>query len=112
MIKVYVAGPITLGVRADNIKSAIDATNRLMDAGFAVFCPHLSHYLDLERPRTHAEWLAHDMEWLPLCDCLLRLPGESKGADQEVEAARQDGMPVFCSIPELMRHYGAPQRRM
>lgn len=36
------------------------------------------------------------------CDAVLRLPGESKGADQDVAIARERGLPVYYSIEELV----------
>jgi hypothetical protein len=36
------------------------------------------------------------------CDAVLRLPGESKGADQDVAIARERGLPVYHSIEELV----------
>ena len=38
---------------------------------------------------------------LQCCDAVLRIEGESKGADQDVRIARQRGLPVFHSISEL-----------
>ena len=35
------------------------------------------------------------------CDAVLRLPGESRGADQDVEIARGRGIPVFTSLEEI-----------
>ena len=35
------------------------------------------------------------------CDAVLRLPGESKGADQDVAIARDRGLPVYYSVDEL-----------
>ena len=34
---------------------------------------------------------------LTRCDAVLRIPGESKGADQGVRIARERGLPVFRS---------------
>jgi hypothetical protein len=31
----------------------------------------------------------------------LRIPGESKGADQDVRMARERGLPVFRSVEEI-----------
>jgi hypothetical protein len=36
------------------------------------------------------------------CDAVLRLPGESKGADQDVAIARDRGLPVYYSIEEFV----------
>jgi hypothetical protein len=39
------------------------------------------------------------------CDAVLRLPGESAGADQDVAIARQRGLPVYTRVEDLP---GAP----
>ena len=35
------------------------------------------------------------------CDAVLRLPGESTGADQDVAIARRRGIPVYHQIEEI-----------
>ena len=35
------------------------------------------------------------------CDAVLRLPGASKGADQDVAIARERGLPVYHSLEEI-----------
>ena len=35
------------------------------------------------------------------CDAVLRLPGESRGADQDVAIARERGIPVYFSLEEI-----------
>lgn len=35
------------------------------------------------------------------CDAVLRLPGESSGADKDVEIAQQLGLPVYRSLDEV-----------
>ena len=35
------------------------------------------------------------------CDGVLRLPGESKGADQDVAIARERGIPVYTALAEV-----------
>jgi hypothetical protein len=37
------------------------------------------------------------------CDGVLRLPGESRGADQDVAIARERGIPVWFSLDEVPR---------
>ena len=41
------------------------------------------------------------------CDGVLRLPGESRGADQDVAIARERGLPVWYSIEEIPAAVGA-----
>ena len=38
---------------------------------------------------------------LERCDAVLRIPGESKGADQDVAIARERGLPVFFTLEEV-----------
>ena len=38
---------------------------------------------------------------LTRCDAVLRIPGQSKGADQDVRIARERGLPVFHSVEEI-----------
>jgi hypothetical protein len=40
------------------------------------------------------------------CDAVLRLPGESRGADQDVAIARERGLPVYRSIREVPGYVG------
>lgn len=40
---------------------------------------------------------------LTKCDAVLRLPGESKGADQDVRIARERGLKVFFSLEEALK---------
>jgi hypothetical protein len=35
------------------------------------------------------------------CDAVLRLPGESRGADNDVAIARRRGLPVYTHIDEI-----------
>jgi hypothetical protein len=35
------------------------------------------------------------------CDAVLRLPGASKGADQDVKLARERGLPVYFDLSEV-----------
>jgi hypothetical protein len=37
------------------------------------------------------------------CDAVLRLPGESRGADNDVAIARRRGLPVYTSVDEIPR---------
>jgi hypothetical protein len=37
------------------------------------------------------------------CDAVLRLPGASRGADRDVEIARERGIPVYTTIDEVPR---------
>jgi hypothetical protein len=38
------------------------------------------------------------------CDAVLRLPGESRGADQDVAIARRRGIPVYDRVEQIPGH--------
>lgn len=117
--RIYIAGPISKGDLAHNINQATTAFLALAREGFAPFCPHWSSYSGpaLTKPGTgtvyaiagscpnnlsHADWLEIDLEWVSVADAVLRLPGESTGADQEVAFARKHGIPVFDSLDAVV----------
>lgn len=112
---VYVAGPISKGDRLDNIMRAHDAGIVLLKAGLAVIVPHGSCFWGNKMQdeafvlepfpanTTYADWMGCDLEIVRRCDAVLRLRGESVGADMEVEEATKNGIPVFVDTDELIR---------
>lgn len=103
MLKIYIASPYTIGDVAVNVKRQLDVADELMDMGFAPFAPLYSHFQHMAHPRPYTDWIKVDLEWVAACDCVLRLDGESKGADGEVEYAKRIGIPVFYSMEELKK---------
>lgn len=130
MKRVYIACPISrpdtpAGLMA-NIRRADAAMLALMRAGFAVFNPALSVYAGGSwhsqlceqvhgradrkangefQELSHADWLAMDFAWIEASDAVLRLPGESVGADAECEHAGEVGVPVFDDLADLVAHF-------
>jgi hypothetical protein len=45
------------------------------------------------------------------CDAVLRLPGASRGADQDVAIAQARGIPVYRSLAEIPRASRLSRRR-
>jgi len=43
--------------------------------------------------------IAHRL--LERCDAVLRIPGDSKGADEDVRRARVRGLPIFAALDEV-----------
>lgn len=101
-MRVYVAGPMSLGDHDLNIRRGIDAAQALLEAGHSPYLPHLTSFWNIVHTNPHGRWLALDRDWLKCCDALIRLPGESKGADQEVEWAIGHRIPVFHSVEEFL----------
>jgi hypothetical protein len=125
--RTYIAGPISKGDLQHNIEQATAAFKQLAKAGAAAWCPQWSafsggaegdgklgqynRYDGTPRPWAHAstggvglshrEWLETDLAWVECADAVLRLPGESTGADEEVALAKSRGIPVFYSVEEV-----------
>ena len=104
--KIYIAGPYSKGDPEKNVHEAIRVSNMLADLGFAPYVPHLTHYQEILYHRPYEYWLELDAEFVPCCDAVLRIPGESGGADREVALAKKLGLPIFTSITDLCGYYG------
>ena len=98
---VYIAGPYTNPDPVENTHNVIQVANQVIEAGFVPFVPHINLVWHLVTPKPPEFWYEWDLEWLERCDCLLRLPGESSGADKEVERAKELGIPVFDTVAKL-----------
>lgn len=121
MLRVYIAGPISRGDLLHNVNQATEAFVALAKAGFAPMCPHWSVYskpairpanfagavlceatIQGNEAMTHADWLGVDLPWVEVSDALLRLPGDSTGADREVGHALALRIPVFYSVADVL----------
>lgn len=117
---IYIAGPISRGDLAHNINQATEAFRALALAGLAPLCPHWSAYSSGARVAegtrevyavataagcglSHADWLAVDLAFVERSDAVLRLPGESTGADLETAHAIAHGIPVFDDIDAALQ---------
>lgn len=58
---------------------------------------------------SHADWLGVDLPWVEVADAVLRLSGESTGADREVDHAIFHGVPVFFSVADLIAWRDSPK---
>lgn len=109
MKAVYVAGPYTKGDTILNIRAAIDAASQVRSWGHAPMVPHLTAIEHLVHSRTYEHWMETDFAWVRKSDVLLRIPGESSGADREVECARASGVPVCFGLKELAAFLGVDE---
>ncbi len=102
-MKVYIACPYTLGDVAMNVRASLFAQDYLESHGFMVYNPLLSHFQHLVIPHCEVDyWYEKDIRWLKECDCVLRLPGKSRGADREVQIAVDLNLPVYHSAEEVL----------
>ena len=99
--RVYVSGPYTKGDVAQNVRIATEVADRLIKAGHFPYLPHLTHFWHLLFPGPYEQWMALDLEWLKVSEYIVRIPGESKGADIEIEKAAEWGIPLM-SLDELL----------
>lgn len=109
---VYIAGPMTSsGDYKTNIRLGVKVMRALMKMGYSVICPQLSGLTDFDTVAwkareltgdlTHDDWYEMDLELVRRSDLLLRLPGESRGADKEVAEAERRGIKVYHKVCDI-----------
>jgi hypothetical protein len=102
-VYVYVAGPYSHPDPVENTHNALVVAD-LLEATEVVtaYVPHTSLLWHLVFPHDVDFWYDYDIAWLDRCDALLRMPGESTGADDEVTYAHTQEIPVFYSVNALL----------
>lgn len=100
---VYIAGPYTNPDPVDNTRKVIEVANVLLDSGIVVpYVPHLTLFWHFHTPRPIGDWYQYDLDILARCEGLLRLAGESTGADAEVAFAEANHIPVWHHIDAML----------
>ena len=107
-LKIYIAGPYsaeTAEQRLKNVNIAIDAGIAVYFKGHFPYVPHLTHFVDDRANETGItmkweDYIRWDMPWVEVCDALLYLRS-SRGADLELEAAKDSGKQIFYSVDEV-----------
>jgi hypothetical protein len=116
---ILIAGPYRSGTNDDPEKMAANLA-RLEAAAWPVFAaghlPVIGEWVALPVLRSAGATLSDPLSeqvmyptaqrLLQHCDAVLRLPGESTGADQDVAIARERGLPVFHELDELVEYVG------
>jgi nucleoside 2-deoxyribosyltransferase len=105
MISVYIASPYSTGDQLENVNRSFDAYIELVKLGFFPYAPLHAHFIHERHPLPYEKWMMIDEYWLAKCDCVLRLEGDSRGADQECVYADALGKKVFYTIEELAYYY-------
>ncbi|MCZ2261652.1 DUF4406 domain-containing protein [Isoptericola sp. QY 916] len=113
---ILVAGPYRSGTNGD--PAAMEANlRRLEEAAWPVFAaghiPVVGEWVALPVLRSAGATLDDDLaddvlyptaqRLLQHCDAVLRLPGESTGADQDVAIAESRGLPVYYDVADVPR---------
>jgi hypothetical protein len=95
---VYIAAPYSSPDPVANTNRVIRIVDGLVDGGLLTpVVPHLTLLWHVVSPRPLEFWYAYDLALLARCDAVLRLPGESQGADREVTFAQGQQIPVFTT---------------
>jgi hypothetical protein len=109
MRRVYVAGSYnapSIIECLDNMRRGMQMATRVLEAGFAPFCPWLDyHYRLMSEHITREMYHAQSMAWLEASDAVLVLDGseESQGTQEEIDRAFELGIPVFYSLDQLVK---------
>jgi nucleoside 2-deoxyribosyltransferase len=98
----FISGAYRSGTEAGvrrNIEAAREVMIQLLQAGFAVHCPHMNT-AHLGGVVPDEVFLAADLEILSRCDILVTVDGwmDSAGAVGEARFARENGIPVRNSV--------------
>jgi hypothetical protein len=101
-MRVYIAGPYTNGDVGWNVSNAITAAHTLMNHGHHPYVPHLFHFMHINHARSYEDWLELDLVYLSVCDVMIRLEGDSPGADKEEKFAKSAGIEVFRSVVQFL----------
>jgi hypothetical protein len=114
-LMILIAGPYASGTGGDPVLMR-ENLDRLEGAAWPLFraghIPMIGEWVALPVLRSAGasgpdDPLADDVLYptarrlLQHCDAVLRLPGESRGADQDVEIARERGLPVYTALSDV-----------
>lgn len=102
---VYVSGPIRADTSEGEVFNCIEAAkaaNTLVEAGFAVICPHVQYPLIRDVGARHEPWLESDCALVRACDALFVVGTKaSAGMQLELDAAYVADVPTFDSLEGL-----------
>lgn len=112
---VLICGPYLSGTDGDEAKIAVNR-ERLEAMALPIYerghLPMLGEWLVMPIARAagstgHTDAVFQQYQYpvsqrlLSQCDCLLRIPGASRGADLDVAKAQELGLPVFTNVEQL-----------
>lgn len=110
-VRVYIAGPMTNGsgrfFNMAKINEAIKVYFTLIKLGFVPHCPQLTVFGEFMSPNdvSYEQWLELDRCYIDDTDVVLRIEGDSKGADRECEYARHYGKPIIYGLDSFLAKY-------
>jgi hypothetical protein len=112
-MKIYIAGPLTLGQtiteeqRLENIKYASDVGKLVYKLGHVPFIPHtMLQYWENDKSFYKYDYYIVDTTWLNLCDGILMLERweHSLGSQWELAIATSLDKKIFMNIDQLKNY--------
>ena len=111
-LKIYIAAPYSAETEEElgkNTEAVIDTALALFKKGHFPYIPHLTHWVDkrVKETKIIMEWkdyIKWHKPWLETCDAFLYL-GNSKGADLELQMAKDLRKIIFYSVDEVFSVY-------
>lgn len=91
----YLSGPFSADPVRCSRAAMLAATAIYRHTEFSPVVPHLTLMWDLLTPMSYEDWMTIDFAILARCHAITRLPGESPGAEREVEFAAKLGIPLL-----------------
>ena len=104
---VYVAGPYRGRSESEvfaNIVAARAVAARIWELGMVAVCPHLNTAF-MGGTVQDSTFLKGDIELMLRCDAVFAMHGHerSQGAKREIDTAKEQDMPVFTDLGELVK---------
>jgi hypothetical protein len=111
MKRIYIAGPYSANNVMDvlkNIREGIRISTEVMKMGYSPFCPFMDfHFVlaDIGNELKLEDFYRYSMDWLAVSDAILMTGHwtESKGCVDELNFAKQNKIPVFYSISDILK---------
>ena len=97
---IFISGPYSSDPLINTCK-AIQAGEEVVKLGHTPYIPHLNLIWDMFNPHPKNFWCKLDLGILYKCDGILRLPGESPGADQEIFHAVLWQLKIFHRLEDI-----------
>ena len=111
MKRIYVAGAYSatdiIKVQG-NMRRGLELSIKVLQAGFAPFCPWLDFQFGLLDEITLQQYYDYSLAWLEVSDALLVVQKgwqESKGTLNEIEVAEALGLPIFHDFYEMVQYF-------
>ena len=99
---IYLAGPLEPSGRIDYIRAAVEVAEEILTYHCSAIIPHTMTVMwGYAYPKSKSTWLALDKAIIAKCDAILRIPGDSEGADEEMRFAKSVGIPIYGTVEEL-----------